>query len=331
MASLSKRSGGWRVQIAIKGIRDSATFSTKAEAQAWASERETEIRKTVQTGITTDKTVQDAFDRYETEVSSQKKGHRWESIRMAFFGRYVVNGVKMGEMLLHEVTPEVLGAWRDKRMSVDGVSGSTVNRELKLLSHVFTVARREWRWMAESPTKDVRRPKENAHRDRLITDDEIDRITLALGFNEAPVIKKVGCVAVAFLFAIETAMRAGEICNLKTDDITGCVAHLPQTKNGSKRDVPLSTRALELLSYLPPDCYTLFNVSSASLDVLFRKARDRCLIEDMTFHDTRHLAITRLAKKLNVLELARMVGHKNLNELQTYYNESASSLASKLG
>lgn len=63
---------------------------------------------------------------------------------------------------------------------------------------------------------------------------------------------------------------------------------------------------------------------------MFRKAKTRCQIEDLKFHDTRHEAITRLAKKLTVLELARVVGHRNLNELQTYYNETAEELSKKL-
>lgn len=331
MASISKRAGGWRAQVAIKGVRESATFSTKAEAQAWAAQRETEIRKAVATGIVSGKTCQDAFDRYVKEVSAHKRGQRWEEIRLSAIAEQEVDGVKMGEMALAEITPATLGAWRDRRMKRDGVSGSTVNRELNLLSHVFTTARREWRWIAESPTKDVRRPKESAHRERRITDDEIDRLCLALGFDESPVTTKNGAVAVAFLFAIETAMRAGEICKLLPEYVVDRVAHLPAsiTKNGTKRDVPLSIRAAELLALLPNQA-PVFGISAATLDVLFRKARDRCLIEGLTFHDSRHEAITRLAKKLGVLDLARMVGHRDLNQLNTYYNESAADMVARL-
>lgn len=67
-----------------------------------------------------------------------------------------------------------------------------------------------------------------------------------------------------------------------------------------------------------------------TLDVLFRRLRDQAGIVGLTFHDSRHEAITRLAGKLEVLELARMVGHKNLNQLLTYYNKTAAELAQKL-
>ena len=127
-------------------------------------------------------------------------------------------------------------------------------------------------------------------------------------------------------------MRAGEIVSLQHEDVDTekRVAHLRMTKNGTSRNVPLSTRAIELINFLPKDEETVFCINSNSFDALFRKYRDKAGIPGLHFHDTRHEAITRLAKKLNVLDLARMVGHKKLNQLMTYYNESAEELAKKL-
>lgn len=116
--------------------------------------------------------------------------------------------------------------------------------------------------------------------------------------------------------------------------VDGAVARLPASinKNGVRRDVPLSTRAPELLALFPDSGEApLFGISTASLDALFRKARERSSIEGLTFHDSRHAAITRLAKNLNVLDLARMVGHRDLRMLQIYYNESAEDMEAKLG
>lgn len=338
MASFSKRGDGWRVQVYVNGQRDSGTFTTKAQAQAWAAQRETELRQQKETGIVVGKTVRDAFDRYEKEVSRAKRGHRWEALRMNAMSEIELEldagrpKVKFGEVKLSELTAAHIAALRDVRLKT--VEASTVNRDLNLVSHVFSTARREWKWVAESPTKDVRRPKNPASRDRRPTDDEIERLCFALGFDEGPVTTKNQAVAVAYLFAIESAMRAGEICALKPEYISGAVAHLPAeiTKNGTKRDVPLSKRALELLSFLPEreEGEALFGLTTASLDALFRKAKEKCVIEDLTFHDSRHEAITRLAKKLNVLELARMVGHRDLRMLQVYYNETAAEIAARL-
>lgn len=335
MANYSKVKTGWRAQVAVQGVRESKTFSTKAEATAWATARETEIRAGKATGIQPGKTVGDAFDRYEKEISATKRGHRFEVLRLAAIGAWKLKEQPFRDMRLVDATPDVLGKWRDHRLQVDKVSGSTVNRELNLLSNIFTVATKEWKWIAASPTTDVRRPKESEPRDRLYSDNEIERICLALGFDlddEQPTQTVSQRVAVAFLFAIETAMRAGEICGLQPRDVVGRVATLTETKNGTRRKVPLSKRAVELLELLPaPDEDTpLFGITTKSLDTLFRKAKTRAAIEDATFHDSRHLAITRLAKKLNVLDLARMVGHRDLKQLQVYYNETAEEMAKLL-
>lgn len=319
----------------MKGERDSAVRTTKAEAQAWAVEREAQMRRMATSGINTDKTCQDAFDRYGKTVSAQKKGESWEVTRMIFLAKCKIDGRPLGGMLLYEITSDTLAKWRDSRLTgSDGrksVKGSTINRDFALLSNIFTTARVEWKWLAASPTSDVRRPANEPSRDRLINEDEIGRICQCLGYA-GEVRTKSDKVAVAFLFAIETAMRAGEICRLQRSLVRGNVAHLPAiiNKNGSKRDVPLSARALELLAQLPDDGDAYFSMTATQLDPLFRNGRDAALVGDLTFHDTRHLAITRLARKLNILELARMVGHKDLKTLQIYYNETAEEIAKKL-
>lgn len=335
MASISKEKTGWRVQVAIQGVRESRTFSTKAEATSWAAQRETEIRTEKATGVQRGRTVDDAFRRYEKEISVHKRGHRLETVRLAAIGRMEIDQVPFKDWKLADVTSEVLGRWRDHRLKIDKVLGSSVNRDLNLLSHVFGNAVREWKWIAKSPTTDVRRPADPPPRDRLYTQDEIDRLCASLGIDAEqndPVESISQRVGIAFLFAIETAMRAGEICGLMPEYVSGQVATLPQTKNGTKRKVPLSKRAVTLLQLLPKseDGKTVFGITSKSLDALFRKAKTRAAVEDATFHDTRHLAITRLAKKLNVLDLARMVGHRDLKQLQIYYNETAENMAARL-
>lgn len=51
---------------------------------------------------------------------------------------------------------------------------------------------------------------------------------------------------------------------------------------------------------------------------------------DLTFHDARHEACTRLARKLEVLDLARMIGHRDPRSLMIYYNPTASEIAERL-
>ena len=336
MASFQKIKSGWRVQIDVKGKRDSRTFPNKASAQEWADRRQAEMRSIIGGEGSKTHTVGDVLDDYQRKVSPTKRGERWEKLRLDLIGRKEIEGKPFRDFRLADLKPSHIAAWRDARARE--VAGSSVSREMSLLSHALEVARKEWGWLVHDPMKDVRRPADNPPRDRLITDKEIERITLALGYQEGmPVALPSQRVAVAFLLAIETAMRSGEMLGLTSDlvDIDKRIAHLPPTitKNGCARDVPLSTRALELLKMLPgvEEGQPLFALAPASRDALFRKAKEKAGIADLTFHDTRHEAITRLAKKLQPLDLARMTGHTNLQELLTYYNETAESIAQRLG
>ena len=126
-------------------------------------------------------------------------------------------------------------------------------------------------------------------------------------------------------------MRSGEITGLTWDKVGAKSVHLPRTKNGDYREVPLSKRAREILEEMPRESGMVFNLSPELRDALFRKARDRAKIVDLHFHDTRAEAIWRLSKKLDVMELARMIGHRDLKSLMLYYNTSADELADRLG
>lgn len=80
-----------------------------------------------------------------------KHGHDKEAIRLAAIGRMEVDGVPLKDWKLADVTPEVLSRWRDHRLNVDNVLGSSVNRDLNRLSHVFGSAVKEWKWLAKPP------------------------------------------------------------------------------------------------------------------------------------------------------------------------------------
>jgi len=326
MATYRKRGNSWRAEINIGGTRKSKTFPTKTQAKSWAAEAEYNLSQE-SGGISHTHTLGDVFDRYAEEVSAKKNGGDWELKRLNAYKRSSLSKIK-----LVDLRREHLEEWIEIRLK--SVKSSSVNRDLNLISHCLTMARR-WRLMNHKPLDDLKRPKDPPHRDRLISPSEKEAILLSANFREGdPLIQQQQRVAVAFLFAIETAMRAGEICGLMPQhiDIKNRVAHLPLTKNGASRDVPLSKRAVELLHLLEPWPVSgpVFSMTSSQLSALFRKIVGRTGIENLTFHDTRHEAITRLAKKLDVLDLARMVGHRDIKQLLTYYNRSAKDMAQQL-
>ncbi len=326
MATFRKVADKWKAEVCVNGLRKSKSLPSKMAARSWASEMEFQLSVPPVPASSTH-TLAHVFTRYADEVSQLKKGARWEVIRLAGFGRDPIAQVRLIDLQREDVEAFILR--RSKT-----VLSSSVNRELSLISHCLTQARR-WRLMEHNPFNDLKRPKNPPHRDRRILDNEINAILTALKYsNEYPIIQQQQRVAVAFLLAIESAMRAGEICSLvaRNIDIEKRTVYLPDTKNGLPRYVPLSTEAVRLLCKLQPWALDepVFNMPSGTLSTLFKKGVGRAGIEGLTFHDTRHEAITRLAKKLDVLDLARMVGHRDIKQLMTYYNKSAAELAGQL-
>jgi integrase len=134
----------------------------------------------------------------------------------------------------------------------------------------------------------------------------------------------------AFAFALETAMRAGEIVGMMWPDVAEKSVRLPRTKNGDERRVPLSPRAREILAALPKGDGPVFGLDPGTRDVFFRRARDAAKVANLRFHDSRAEAIWRLSKKLDVLELARVIGHRDPRSLMLYYQADADALADRL-
>lgn len=329
MATFRKRNNGWRAEVARSGVRLSKTFPTKAAAEAWALAKEAEILKGIRSADS-NFTLKDALLRYRDNISPTKRGVRWEQVRIDAF----IRNLPFIREKLTSITPEHLAAYRDERLKV--VKGSTVNRDFSLLSSVFKIAIKEWRWCESNPVNDITMPANPKPRDRLIADFEIDAILKALDYERwAKPIKLKHELALCFLLAIETAMRRGEILSLEWQHVhlKQCYVHLPLTKNGFARDVPLSSVAVNILLLLQEkngNQAHVFALKNASADTMFRKARDKAEINNLVFHDSRHEATTRLARKLSVLELARVTGHKDPRMLMVYYNETAAEIAKKL-
>lgn len=273
-------------------------------------------------------TLQDAIDRYIKEVCPDIKSGPNYAKRLKALAR--VHGLLPTLRQIGDVTAQDLSAFRDKRLAV--VAVATVRKEMTILRSVFESARRDWGMIATNPIGDVKKPPAPPSRDRLFGGDELTRITCQLGYTDK-VETLQHQVAVALLLAFETAMRSGEIVGLTWPRVhlEARYVSLPETKNGDSRDVPLSTKAVALLKQLQGiDPVQVFTVTDASRDALFRKARDACKIHNLHFHDSRANAITRLAKKLDIHDLARMIGHRDLKSLLIYYRKSASDIAGDL-
>ena len=329
MATIVQRGNKWRVQIRLRGVTRSNTFERHADAKAWAARTESQILDGLQGNASRNKTFGDIAQRYLEEVTPQKRGQREESYRI---GRILQ--AHLSTIYLSDLRPQDIADWRDDRLKE--VSSASVIREITTISAICNQAMREWGLLNDNPVLKISKPKPTKARTRRPTEQEIEELCKAMLLTENTTKPELVTqrVALALLFAIETAMRAGEICGLTWNDIylTKRIAHLPITKNGSSRDVPLSKRAIEIIEKLKGiDEKSVFNVDAKTLDVLFRRARDKCEIEDLHFHDTRREALTRMSKKVPVEMLAKISGHKDLRILlNVYYRPEMSDIASLL-
>jgi integrase len=316
MASISLRGTKWQVKIRRKGQPQlSATFATEKDAIKWAAEQER---------ADTGPTVGDLFKKYIALVAPHRKSGEWER---RVLQRMLRREKALCAVPITEFGKPHLAEWRDRR--VTEVLGSTVGRELDAISLVYRVAIDEWNMgLTVNPVVGFRRPKLPLPRDvRLAAGDDERLIGAAIDFNRE--------IAPAIILAIETAMRQGEIAKLRWEhiDLEARTAFLPMTKNGTTRKVPLSTRAVEALTWCPPPHKgRVFKLTQHAMKHAFRRVREQCGLGTLRFHDLRHEAASRLFEKgLNVIEVATITGHQNLKHLQRYTHLRAEDLAKKLG
>lgn len=320
MATITKRGKKWAVRIRTKNISLSQSFVTKTQAQAWATQTESAILSG-QYEAGSEKTLADAMARYLAEVTPKKKSARIESVILQALMR-----LEIAQYKLSKLTPELFSQYRDTELQ--RIKAPSVLRYMSLMGSVLEVAVNEWQWIRDNPIKRIKKPSQGQSRMRVFTLDEIERFSVLMGRDSAnSAVQQT--ILDCFLFAIETGMRAGEIRGLEWSMINGRVAELSDTKNGDARRVPLTIKAVEILDsrrkFDKP-----FLVKRGTLSAMFTRYCLQAGIEAACFHDTRHTAITRLAKVLTPFELARMAGHRNLSQTLAYFNESAESLVLKL-
>jgi len=307
VAHIKKYGEKWRAEVCIENKRKAKTFKTKRDAVAWSNEQE-------RTGILTRHTLREAIERY-IPIATEHKGSQSELSRLKS-----LISVKFIDTPLEYLTPEMLAAYRDERLKV--VAPVSVRREMIILGALFKVAVKEWGWLHESPIVGVLKPPTSKPRRRGISEAEIETIVANLLTKRAG--KQVGDM---FLLSIETAMRLGELCSLKWNDVDEKIVTLRDTKNGDIRHVPLSQKAREIIkgrNNIGP--VSVFTLSPHVASLTFQ----RSTINGAHFHDARSEAITRLSKKLDVMQLAKMIGHRDLKSLLIYYAESPEVTADKL-
>jgi integrase len=280
--------------------------------------------------VTAGTSIKEALRTYLERVSVHKRGARQEKYRARTIARTF-----LGKIAVSKATSVDLANYRDTRMASVApntnrpVSANTVRLELALLSDLFNIAIIEWGAATDNPVKRIRKPKLPPGRDRRLTWGEERRILRAAAAHSNPEIYSI------IVLAIETAMRQGEMLSLEWEniDLRVRVAHLPMTKNGSKRDVPLSLRAVDALTRLGIGTHgRVFKYTADGFKSAWRILIKRLGIENLHFHDLRHEAVSRLFElgTLDLMEVATISGHKSMQMLRRYTHLKASNLVEKL-
>lgn len=341
MATIREReSGYWQAVVRRKGWPvQSKSFRTKTEADTWARAVEAEMDKGsfVSANVAERTTFKELAERFRNDFALHHyRGAGW-SFKLARLED------KLASYSLAAITPQLVARYRDERLKQPDprytkatnpprVSPATVKTEIDLLSKVFDVASKEFgiSLPGGNPVKSVRKPKAAGGRDRRLTAKEWAALEKECKASQNAYLHP------ALLLSVETAMRQGELLGLKWKDVDlkKRLAMLYETKNGEARAVPLTSGAVAVLQALPRDIGGLV-IPQGRMTIYhaFLNACKRAKIENYTWHDLRHEALSRLAERgdLSVLELAAVSGHKTLQMLKRYTHLQAEKLAEKLG
>ena len=198
-----------------------------------------------------------------------------------------------------------------------GRAPATVNRELSVVSKIFTIAARHEKVDA-NPCQGVERFALDNERVRYLTENEEQRLFKAMGDNTQ--LKDIVTVA------LHTGMRRGEIFNLKWFDLDfdRGVMHVRKTKTKLNRVVPMNARVREVLNRQKRSnefVFTSEKTGGRLIDVkkAFSSARLEAGIPDFQLRDLRHSCATRLSDKgEELVTVAEILGHTDIRMTKRY-------------
>ena len=345
-------SGYWQGVIRKKGFpHQYKSFKSKRDCEVWATDTESKMNRGIfsDMSIAEGLTLAEGLKKYLKEITPHKKGKYQETNRI----NRLISNTKISDKTFATFKSFDCAKYRDE-MSDLGLSASTINKELSVISHLFEVALKDWGISCINPVKQIAKPKVENSRDRRLSALEEQYLVRALTDNSAGARSNKVVIDIV-LFAIETGMRKSEPFKLTWQDVDlkKQVAYLHDTKNGKPRGVPLSSQAVKILKGDDDDTIVkirrgkVFNTTYSALTQSFRRAVVRAIslyekdttpdmriegfLDDFTYHDLRHEATTRLADKLQMHELMKVTGYSDARMLARYYHPKPEDLAKKLG
>lgn len=326
MATIRKRGDRYQVQIRRSGLKPLAkSFLKHSDALEWARHMEVKADRCdlpVSSADLKNITVKDVLTRYRDTVCIKKKSCETEVYTINAFLK-----TRMAAMSLIQITPADFYTYREKRLRT--VKPATINREFGIYKHAFDMALIEWGFPKfTNPLETIKKLTMNNGRDRRLQEGELYRIEQAALRTKNPYVMPI------VFFALETAMRRGEILNITHHDIDykTKTLHIPITKNGHSRTIPLSEKAIEILKAVSnSQNKKVFPITANALRLSWTRLTARAEIYNFCFHTLRHEAVSRFFERgLSIPEVALISGHRSYAMLQRYTHLKAEDLVEKL-
>jgi len=314
MAYIRKRKGSWQCVVRVNGYPPmTKTFKQKIDAQRYSKDLELKLfRQSNDIAKKKFPKFRDVLIKYRDEVVIHKRSKDMETKLINYL---LAEGfVNYG---LNHVDSKLIAQYRDRALR--SLKSSSVNRRLAILSHCFTICKKEWGYEIPNPVLSIRRPTHPEPRDRRFTQEELQKIFTCNRTN--PHMKFI------IKLAIETAMRRSEIANIKPEHVKGNILKIPVAKT-KPRTIPLTPKAVQLLEDNLP-----IRMSSNAIHLSWVRLTKKHGIEDARFHDLRHEGLSRMfeVKSLNVPEVQLISGHLEPRTLmRVYANLRPKDLADKL-
>lgn len=292
-------SGNINAMVRVKGQKAiTKTFKTITEAEAWVSQTEG------------NSLIAGSLEHCSNSYLNTLKG-RGGTEATTYRATNLIKGLPLQAK---DITLKHIAAYTQERQTL--VSDSTIRLELQLLSRILKFNR------LPNILEGYKLPRAGRPREHVIDSTQYQMILNNISPKVAPLV----------VLSYETAMRRSECLSITTECINWQTKtlRLSNTKNGFDRDVPLNSRALAVLKEAARTTQGgfLFTTKPNLVSQAFRRSCDRLkLPKALCFHSLRHTAITRYAnRKLNLLQLQAISGHRNINMLARYTHIKARDL-----
>jgi len=225
---------------------------------------------------------------------------------------------------LSEITPDLIEKYRLKRRA-DGISLSTINRELACLKTCFSKAI-EWEKAERNPAAKIKKFHEPNAKERILTAEEMKRLLNVASPEVRPVL----------IIALNTGMRRGEILGLRwrdVDFVKGFIL-IENSKSGRSRKIPMNGLVFETLRAMNRDREFVFENPETRTNIkdvktAFKGACRRAKkdpkdendkgIEGVRFHDLRHTAASRMIEAgVDLVTVSKILGHATIQMTMRY-------------